>query len=281
MKDVTIYISTCDKTKWVLRPALMLMEKYWPKEKTVKILGYNGEGILLPKNYTFVSISSYQQSISDWGIDLYTTIREDPNEIVVFLLDDMLMLDYFNLDIFHILQIKMQNDKSIVRCDLGMDLQTMACKEIGKWGNCILVEKDKHANYWNTTQPSIWRKDYLLEILKKSKDPWHFETAFGTPIGKREIGTRDRYAAMSMIETAISSLHPGKFNVMGLRFSDIEWLISSGAVSKDTMQWGMRKGINLPFEDFSFTMANLKGIKDTDKHDMYNHYNSRYGKVYQ
>lgn len=281
MIEPTIYISTCDKTKAVLKPAIMLMEKYWPKEKKVIILGYNGEGIELPKNYSFVSMKQAQESIESWAMDISSIIEKDAGEYVVFLLDDMLMIDSFNQTIFNLFLERMKNDSSIVRCDLGMDLQSMPCTEIAKWRNCLLVEKSKKANYWNTTQPSLWEKDYLVSVLRKSTNPWHFETAHEIPIGKKELGTRGEYCSPSMVETAISNFHPGKFNVMGLKWEDIKWLISTGVVSKDIMQWGMRKGINLPFEDFFFTMDKLKGIQDADKQDMYNHYNSRYGKVYQ
>lgn len=282
MKDINIYISTCDKTKKVLKPAIMLMEKYWPKEKNVIICGYSNYGVNLPKGYSFVSMKDEQFNIQDWAIDLYTVISKDPNDFVIFMLDDMLQLDYFNEELFNIMLEKMKIDHTIIRCDLGMDLQTMPCIEIASYKDCIIVEKSKTANYWHTTQPSIWRKDYLLYLLGTSRDPWHFETSHGIPKGKREIGTRGKYIAKSMIETAISNLHPGKFNIMGMRFEDIKWLVEKEIIDPDKMQWGMRKGPVPSFSEygFSFTMSKLKGTKDANGFDMYNHYKNRYGDIY-
>ena len=282
MIPIPIYISTCDKTKDVLKANFLLMEKYWPVKKNVTVLGYSGDNISLPDNYSFLSMFPSQNSIDSWAMDIYATLNQTTEEYLIFMLDDMLMIDYFDVDLFNVLLEKMKHDKSIVRVDLGMDLQRMPCKIIGQYSGALFVEKLHTANYWHTTQPSIWRTDYFLSILKKSTNPWNFETKHSVQKGIREIGTRNKYVAKSLIDTAISQNHPGKFNVLGLRCEDIDMLINEDAVELDDLQYGIRKGIVPKYnKDTPFTFDILKGTKDINGIDMYNYHKNLYESQYE
>jgi hypothetical protein len=285
MKTTPIYISTCDKTKQVLRPAILLLEKYWNFEKQVKIVGYNGLDIDLPKGYIFLSIKEAQQAINDWATDLFSVIKNEQSEHIIFMLDDMLQLDYFNMDVFNVLIEKCRNDKNIVRCCLGYDLQSMPCKEIAKFRKSVLVEKLYNASYRNTTQPSIWRTDYLLSILKESTNPWDFETKHQKQDGKRMLGIRGASPCTSLIETALSANHPEKFNILGLKMQDVQWLVNKGILNPLELQFGIKPGMIPQFVDYyySFSLEVLQEPKYQSpqvKENLFTYYKARYGKIY-
>ena len=282
MKKINTYIITCDKTKHILKAAIPLMEKYWNVEKNVKILGFNGDGIELPNDYEFISMKPSQITIDNWAKDISSIIRNDPNEYVIFMLDDMLVLDYINESIFDLLINQCNNDNNIVRCALCVDLQFLPCFVVENLGEYSIVEQSQHSDYRITTQPSIWKKEYLLSILDKSTNPWQFETAHPSRDGKRIIGTRGKYACSCMGETALSNRYPNKFNVLGLKLSDVKWLVDMGAINESTLQFGQYLGAVPQFSNYgyNFKLETLKNYKGNDGNSPYNYYLAKYGQNY-
>lgn len=282
MKNLNTYVITCDKTKHVLKATIPLMEKYWNVEKQVKILGFNGEDIVLPKNYEFISIKPKQLSIDDWAKDIYSVIVNDSNEHLIMMLDDVPPLDYINVDIYNMLYEKCLNDSEIVRCALCNDLQFLPCFVTEGFGDHSIIEQSQHSEYRITTQPSIWRKDYLLEILNKSTNPWQFETAHPSKDGKRIIGTRGKYACCCMGETMLSNRYPGMYNILGLKLSDVKWLVELGAIPESNLQWGQYLGTVPQFSKYGydFKLETLKKYKGNDDNSPYNYYLAKYGQNY-
>lgn len=282
MKDINIYVITCDKTKHVLKAAIPLMEKYWNVEKQVKILGFNGNGIDLPKNYEFVSMKPVQATIDDWAKDIYSVIQNDPNEYLIFILDDVLVLDYINEDMFNLLMDRCKTDTNIVRCALCIDLQFLPCFVTENFGDYCIVEQSQHSDYRITTQPSIWRKNYLLSILVKSTNPWQFETAHPSRDGKRILGTRGKYACCCLGETALSNRYPGKFNVLGLKLSDVKWLVGLGAINESALQFGQYLGTVPQFSKYGydFKLEVLKNYQGNNGQSPYEYYLAKYGQNY-
>jgi hypothetical protein len=284
MKDINTYIVTCDKTKHILKVTIPLMEKYWNVEKSIKILGYNSDGIgEIPKEYEFISMKPQQENIDNWATDIYSTIRNDPNEHIIFMLDDMLQLDYINSEIFNVLLQTCRDDKNIVRCALCIDLQFLPCHIIKSINDYFLIEQNQDSQYRITTQPSIWRKDYLLSILSKSTNPWQFETAHPANDGKRIIGTMEKFACMCMGETALSSRYPGKFNVLGLKITDINWLVDMGVLDKNNLQFGQYLGTVPQFSQYgyNFKLEVLNNYYGNDGKSPYGYYLKKYGSNYK
>lgn len=282
MKDVNIYIITCDKTKHVLKATIPLMEKYWNVKKHVKILGFNGDGIDLPDNYEFISMRPVQVTIDNWAKDIHSVIENDPNEYIIFILDDVLVLDYINIDMYNLLIDRCHADTDIVRCALCIDLQFLPCFVAEGFGDYSIIEQSQHSEYRITTQPSIWKKDYLLSILAKSTNPWQFETAHPSRDGKRIIGTRGKYACCCMGETALSGRYPGKFNILGLKLSDVKWLVDIGAITESSLQFGQYLGTIPQFANYGydFKLDVLKNYHTTNGQSQYEYYLTKYGHNY-
>lgn len=280
MVKYSLYIITCDKTNWVLKLTIPLLEKYWNIEKSVKILGYNKPDVQLPIDYEFISMKKIQLSIDEWTEDIYNIMKNDPNEYVIFMLDDFLPVDYLNSEVLNYLFDEMEKDKNIVRAAIGSDMQFLKHKIVKEEEKFKLIELDSHSNYRVTTQPSIWRKNYLIEILKVPKTPWNFETTNNPRDNKRMIGTLGDYAYWVMCEGAISSRYLNKINVLGLKFEDVKYFIENG-IFNDTskLQYGMHFGFIPEFSRYGFDF-NLELFKTNGDLKHYNEYKIRYNNIY-
>jgi len=275
-----IYIITCDKTNWILNITIPLLEKYWTRSKFVNILGFLKPEIVLPENYNFISMKPKQISIDDWANDIYNIIINDKNNYIIFMLDDFLPLDYINSDILELFYSKMREDKNIVRCAIGSDMQFLPHLVIENKDEYDIIELCQSSPYRITTQPSIWKKEYLLQYLKQSKSPWHFETAVSPADGNKMISTIRKYAYCCMCESAISGRYPNKFNILGMKFEDLKPLIDSGLLKEENLQYGIHLG-NVPqFKDYKYNF-NLNILKNYVDNKKYNEYYIRYNQNYK
>ena len=268
---INIYIVTCDKTNYVLNVTIPLLNKYWNISKSVKILGFGIPDIELSDDYEFISMKPSQLSIDDWCKDIHSIISNEPNEFVIFMLDDFLPIDYVNIKILDYYYNQLINNNNLVRCGLGIDMFFLPHKIVENFDDYSVIELLQYSPYRITTQPSIWRKKYLLDFLNRSTNPWNFETQNNPMDGKRIISTINNYAFRYIEESALSGRHLNKFNVLGLRLSDVKWLINENLLNENKLQFGQHVG-NVPqFKDygFEFRLDVLKNYVSDIKYQQY------------
>lgn len=260
-----IYIVTCDKSSWILKATMPLLEKYWTGKKEITILGYSKPELV----YRFISMKDKQVNIDHWAGNIYYTLRNEPGEFVIFMLDDYLPIDYVNLKILNYYLDAMKGDQDIVRCGLGSDMSFWPHKVIDDFEDYQIIEKTG-GSYYITCQPSIWRKDYLLSILARSTNPWQFEVGNGND-GKRMLSSKGKYAFRYIAESALSSRHPGKVNILGLKLKDVKWLIDKGVFNPDDLQFGQYKGVVAQYKDHGhyFRLSMLRKYIDSLAYQKY------------
>lgn len=280
MVKYNIYIITCDKSNWILNITLPLLDKYWNVSKNVKILGYKKPEIDLSYEHEFISMRPKQESIDDWCHDIYSIMKEDDNEYVILMLDDFLPVDLLNEDVLNLYFEKLAADNNIVRCALGSDMQFLPYTVIERGHEYDIIELQQLSPYRITTQPSIWRTEYLLQYLKISKSPWHFETAVSPADGKRMISTIRKYAYCCMCESAISGRYPGKFNVLGLKYEDLKIFVEQGLLNENDLQFGIHLGRVPQFNDYKYTFK-LDVLKNYVDDKTFNEYYIRYNHIYE
>jgi len=203
------------------------------------------------------------------------------DKYIIFMLDDFTPIDYINVDIYNGLCSLMDEDDNIVRCSLGSDLYYFSphiIKDVYD-GYCI-IEQTQESDYRITCQPSIWKTKYLISFLRKSTNPWHFETNNNPRDGFRMIGTKDKYAYRWIKETALSGRHPNKINILGMRPSDIKWAIDAKILNEDDLQYGQHPG-NVPqFKDYKYDF-NIEVLKNYANSRYYNWYYQQYKTMYE
>jgi len=279
MMDINIYMITCDKTNHVLNVTTPLLDKYWNIPKSVKILGFNKPDVELPSDYEFISMRPTQLSIDDWCKDIYQTIYDDPNEFIIFMLDDFLPIDYINTEILNYYFNKLENDESLVRCGLGIDISFLSNRIIENYENYSVIELSHLSPYRITTQPSIWRKNYLLNFLGRSTNPWNFETQNNPMDGKKIIQTINSHAFRYIEESALSGRHPNNFNILGLRPSDVKWLVNENLLDENILQYGQHIGRVPQFKDYGYDFK-VEVLKSYVNELKYEQYLIRYKKYY-
>ena len=129
------------------------------------LIGYEGSQCIVPASryltnkylpFTFdVSYVNYKGDIDKWASFLagYLTALED--DYIIFALDDYLVADVIDMDIFNSYALKQMNQVECV-----------------KLCHCT---QDEHKEYPVTTQWTIWNRRYLISLLGKISTPWQFE----------------------------------------------------------------------------------------------------------
>lgn len=278
--NYNIYIITCDKSNDVLKVTIPLLDKYWNIPKSVKILGFSTPDIKIPDDYEFISMRPKQLSIDDWSKDIYSIIKNDPNEYIIFMLDDFLPIDYVNTDMLKYYFNQLENDASVVRCALGIDITFLPYDIIENFGTQSILELKQTSQYRITTQPSIWRKDYLLKYLEISTNPWNFETQNNPQDGNRIIGSVGRHAFRYIEESALSGRHPNNFNILGLRPADVKWLLELELLDKDKLQFGQYIGHVPKFSEYGYDFK-LENLKNYVSKTSYDQIITKYDKFYK
>ena len=248
------------------------LDKYWNREKEVNILGFSEPDIKLPPNYNFISMRPQQESIDDWANDIANVLENESVDYVIFTLDDFIPVDTLNIDVYDKVRTLIEEDSNIVRCSLGIDLFVNSPHTvIENCGDYDIIEQQQLSDYRITTQPSIWKREYLVSVLRKSTNPWLFETKNKANDGFRMIGTRNRYCYRWVEETALSGRHPGKINVLGMKPEDIKWCIGNGILRPEELQYGQHVGRVPQFIDYGydFKIEVLRSFVDNITYDLY------------
>jgi hypothetical protein len=243
--QIPFYVVTCDKTAWILKSFAYLTNKFWLRQ--YDILGFK-ECPDLPENFSFISLAQKQESVQLWTRYLYNYLKGESSEFVFFGLDDYLFIDYFRKEIFKRAFDIMQNDKNIVRYEMGWGasrkkelilIDEDSCLQLWKYG--------QQAQYRISCQISLWRIEYLLKFLNNDWTPWQFEilgSRQSNNDGKDIICTTGSYSLRWIEESALSNRHPGMVNVLGLSHSLTNGLVANEFIQRDKIQYGMSKGDN-------------------------------------
>ena len=243
-----IIIATSDKTSYILEAFAHQYNKYC--DEPIDVLGYSH----FPQiNFPCISLSDTQLHIGNWCKDLYSYIHGIEDEFVIFGLDDFIPTAGFDYEVLNKgLELMIANDR-IGRFELGAGHQYHITPPtvIEKCDGFDVYKYAPDALYKISTQFSVWRSDYLLKQLNHDWSPWDFEV-----IGSREaamdgydvIATTGRTAWSWVWAGAISSRHPNRVNISGLKDEDVKEMIALKILNIHHLQYGMEIGQNKSYE---------------------------------
>lgn len=162
VKDkLTVLIGTCDKYEPLWENFTTCFNKYWQIDtrnifvgETKPIPGFESvlPGLNLP-----------------WGQRMLEGIKEC-SEYIFFLLDDYFLSDYWTEDLIknYVKDIIKYNFNSLLISP--SDFQTCLADLNSPYSNILDTSE-----YIISMQPTIWRKDYLQQVLLSHYSPWDFE----------------------------------------------------------------------------------------------------------
>lgn len=186
-----LFIPTCNKYLWLIKPFSYLFNKFWDDTIEVTYLGYEKPDFDMPDNFKFHSFGT-DDDLKYWSSDLRSYFNSIDDEFIYLTGDDNLLVDYVRLDLINKMKkyIKTTN-KKIGRVGLSRDLITRQHSYFDTFEDMEIVQQDIEATHHISTAWSMWRRDYLLKFLKNEITPWEFE----------DLGTieckKDDYAVIS------------------------------------------------------------------------------------
>ena len=165
---IKAYLPTCDKYLSLVEANIITMEKYWPKEIEVNILGYQSPQYKLPDNYNFISLG-HDRGKNFWSDDLRQFFENLDETSFIYINDDCLLLKKVEInDILNLVDLMSDN---IGRINLS------GCVSERKYSVVAdnIIESSQREMYRISTQYSIWNTTYFLKYLIPGLTPWQFE----------------------------------------------------------------------------------------------------------
>lgn len=219
------YLVTCNNSEKILPAANYLLNKY------VK-------SILPDININYIDLED--EPVNTWSYNVLKKLP-DNEEYIVFGLDDFFIIDYLRYKQYR-KAIYFAKNYKVNRFEIGWGASK---KEAWIKGNKnaqfieynSLLKFGKETPYSVSCQISIWKLSELKRILGlKPMTPWEFEVK--TQLDNVFCFTSENCALRYIEESAISGRQKGKVNVLGLRPSDVDNMISKGLLNAKELIYG-------------------------------------------
>ena len=186
MKDLTLYVPTCDRYRHLIKPYAFLFNKFWNRPQKVVYLGYEKPTHELPDNFDFVTVGNSDR-LDNWSRDLNNFFNSIDDEHIMISTDDSMLVDYTNFERYDKLSKFLENPK-VGRINLTRDTVNRPHRGFDEVDGLKIIEARQDASYrLSLLGPCIWRKVYWLKYLKPRLTPWEFEGEGG------EVGINDGY----------------------------------------------------------------------------------------
>lgn len=164
MKNVAIAVFSCDNND-ELWPAFMhCLDKYWPNHPKTYLLTETLKSPLMKtinKNYP----------LSEWSKRIRESLKEIPEDKVVFICDDCFLNQPVNTEKFERCNDMLSLDNTAsINFEMLVDYRDLECPFEG------FKLKSYNSSYVVSFLCGIWNKDKLISLLSdKDIDPWRLE----------------------------------------------------------------------------------------------------------
>jgi hypothetical protein len=252
MQNINIYLSTCDKTSWILPATIFLYKKYIntlaPK---FKILGFSKPTLPDWENVEFIELDNKPQNLSKWSVYLYDYFKNIDEEHFFLALDDFFPIDYFNKTAYDYALNYMKQNNQVGYCII--DQEPSADFKRNEYDTTIMenehmfiYKRRPHVNYQICLQPGLWNREYFCKIFNNDFNPWEVELK-GTNIANKlntyyNIGTSKNMSYKNCImcystQSSLSSKWNG-ISVLGLNHNVVLELINNNLLPSDNLLIG-------------------------------------------
>lgn len=186
-KDVTLLVSSCDKYEDAWHPFFELLHIYgndfsYPIVLNTETKNYTN------KHFDIRVINTPEKAT--WSERMTNVLNQIDTEFVFLVLDDYFLKDYFDTERFEKVLDYMRTHKDVGFVDISPRWATSE-EEVQKNLKDNDIKDDfyvRERDEWNITiVPSVWRKDFFLNLLRKHEDVWMFEYYSGIRAKKTEM----------------------------------------------------------------------------------------------
>ena len=163
---ISIVVISCDKNCYLWDGFFKLMRKYWPHHPLKIVLSTE------TLSYSDVLVSNSRFKDEDWSSRLYHAICDAGTEYVILMLDDFFIKDFVNEEKLGKYFDIIVEDETVAAISL---VSQPCCSTKSSYLRDGLVLRQRFAPYRINAQPTVWRSEYLVNILRKGESPWQFE----------------------------------------------------------------------------------------------------------
>jgi len=158
-------VSTSNKYLHLIPVFTYLFNKYWDSSQQVEIVGYDAPKCDLPANFTFHSMGE-QGPVNEWSTDLRKYF-ESQDDWFIWLMEDTFIKSFDEGKMWFAYAMMMPE---VGRIGLTKDIVNRP----HDLDNGVAWAR-RGTMYRQSTQPSIWNKQFLLKYLVDGLTPWEFE----------------------------------------------------------------------------------------------------------
>lgn len=241
-----MYINTCDATMFFLPLFNYFYGKYWTDQDTI-ILGYREPDFKLLPTQQYISMSPVQVGgVHSWSTYLRNYFSSIDDDIILWGIDDHLVVDTVNYELIDYFHKKMVEDPTIGRVGLTYGISNRQHRVIDTittaQGESQIIELTQ-CEYDNgpfafriDCNFGLWRKSYLLRYLYPDWTPWQFEVE-GSKLARNDgwkiLSAKGKFGVLKV--EGKRSIAPNKVNMLGVKFEDILETLRLGLVTKEEM----------------------------------------------
>lgn len=169
---IPLIVSSCDKCSDLWQPFFTLVKKYWT--------GFDKKVYLCTDSKTFeyegieLECPLRMPQGSTWSENLMALLKQVKEEYVLFMLDDFWLKTKIDIAQLNRCEEIMNSDPTVGFICLVHQLEPSADNPVStKYP--FFIEYGRKTPYRVTTQAGLWRRDYLLSLLRKHESAWWFE----------------------------------------------------------------------------------------------------------
>jgi hypothetical protein len=234
---IKMYVNTCDATMFFIPIFSYFYEKYWTVDADVEVLGFSKPDFELPDRFNYVSLNDKQiGGVNSWSNYLVDYFENIPDEIILWGIDDHIIVDDIDVELYDFLVKKIQTDKTIGRISLIGNIEQRKYDVIESYADFDLIQQRSGTSYLIDCQFSLWRKEYLLKYLMKNWTPWQFEID-GSKLAAysdfKVLGTTNRHCVQKI--EGKRHFADRDINLLGAKYRDIIDVVNKGIIKKENI----------------------------------------------
>lgn len=180
-RDVAFVLSSCDKCSDLWDPFFTLVKRHWPDFDYRVYLCTDSKQFFFEGFDIFCPLK--MRDGSTWSENLMALLELVGEEYVLLMLDDFWLKADVDVNRLHRYEQMMKEDQNIGFICLVHQLEPSADNPISL-DYPELIKYGSQTLYRVTTQAGLWRRDYLLSLLRRHESAWWFEM-FGSKRSRR------------------------------------------------------------------------------------------------
>ena len=167
---------TANKTMRALQAFSYLLNKFWPVETQINILGYDLPDFDLPENCNYISLGT-QRGKNYWSDDMIDFFTKCDDDLFYLTFEDAFIVRPVDRELLEYSYEFCQNNiKNLLRFNLTADLQTRDNSVVETYDEFELIEANQGEMFRLSLNHSIWNREQFVYKLEPNQTPNFFES---------------------------------------------------------------------------------------------------------